>query len=475
LYSVRLLDSTRLGRPNSKERRRALARSLDKRRGTLSVFPFHHGRTHASAERRNAKFSLSVSARSYIQYILYILVIARPLFSDKATLKRRQNAVTCPTEEERATSKTHQHSQFIHSFIPNHQPPTTNQLTLIMDEEESFSSGTALMFAVLSFIIYWIFLRPTAAPTTGRGNSTTTTMPTTTTTNFTNRAGRPRPRPPAAEHHPAAAAAATPSTTVRIAMSEAAFEILSECQSKPKHVASSLSSSSTTSVSLSSSSTSAVVIGMGGSNVILSDSGLVAFCYTEAAASVVSTEAAATVRHERAKILSRLCKGGGGSSSSSPPPLPSPPCKGSTVVLSISQPDVKASASTLAKILYDLGTFYNLVVILAVSDNDNRDDSSGKTKKNAGELQNELVEQLRSASSSSSSSSSSSMQQQLLSESVLPSHRILLASTVTGRVALVRQLAKVAMVVDWDPEVESQLTRFGYKVALVPNWSTLLE
>jgi hypothetical protein len=54
-------------------------------------------------------------------------------------------------------------------------------------------------------------------------------------------------------------------------------------------------------------------------------------------------------------------------------------------------------------------------------------------------------------------------------DQVLPKHRILLAQTVTGRVALVRQLSRVELVVDWDKEVSSQLERFGYKVALVPQ------
>jgi hypothetical protein len=315
-----------------------------------------------------------------------------------------------------------------------------------MDEEENFSSSSALLFAVVSFILYWLFLRPTAAaPTTGRAGANATTG-----THSTSVPRRQRPRTPAAA---AAAAADTnnmPSTTtVHISMSEAAAEILNECQSKPKHVAA-----------------SNTIVGLGGSNVILSDSGLVAFSYTEAASVVSSTEVAATLRQERAKILSRLCQKGGNTP---------PPGKGSTLVVSISQADIMAKSSSSsssslaskAKILYDLATFYNLVVILAVDDPSSEKQPGAKT--DAGTLKNELVEQLR------RSSTSSDRMSLLLSESVLPSHRILLASTVTGRVALVRQLAKVAMVVDWDPEVESQLTRFGYKVALVPNWNILLE
>lgn len=304
-----------------------------------------------------------------------------------------------------------------------------------MEDEESFSSGSALLFAVVSFILYWLFLRPTAAPTTGTGNTGTATPTNNHTAGPTSTPRRPRPQPAAAVHD-------APRVQHQYHMSQAAAEILSECQSKPKHVSSSIAA-----------------VGLGGSNVILSDSGLVAFAHTEAA-SVVSNDSAASVRQERAKILSRLChphpgaSASGSSSGATPPPL-----KGSTLVVSISQATIKGS-SCLPRILYVLGTFYNLVVIVGVDDSNILGNKGGNAADGAA-LQTELVEQLRGSSS--------------LSEDILPSHRILVASTVTGRVALVRQLAKVAMVVDWDPEVDSQLTRFGYKVALVPNLSILLE
>lgn len=285
-----------------------------------------------------------------------------------------------------------------------------------MENEESFSSGTALLFAVISFILYWLFLRPTAAPADPR-----TATPATTTTTSTPRTVRPRPRPvpPEAPH-----VAPTPATMM---LSDAAVEILNECQAKPSHVVTSISAT-----------------GLGGSNVILSESGLVAFSHTQAA-SVVALDAAAAVRQERAKILSRLCAGGG---------VSPPPSKGSTLVLSISQADMN-HADTLRRVLYALGTFYNLVVIVAVGD--------GSSSKSEKDLKSSLVEQLLQSTDTR------------LTEQVLPLHRVILASTVTGRVALVRQLNKVAMVVDWDPEVETQLKRFGYKVSLVPEWSRLLD
>lgn len=50
-------------------------------------------------------------------------------------------------------------------------------------------------------------------------------------------------------------------------------------------------------------------------------------------------------------------------------------------------------------------------------------------------------------------------------EVVLPRHRIVATKTVTGRVAFVRQL-RPEIVVDYDVEVEKQLTRFGFRVVI---------
>ena len=278
-----------------------------------------------------------------------------------------------------------------------------------MEDEESFSNVSAVLLALVSFVIYWVFLRPTATPAGARPVPPTTT--TTTTTTSTPRTVRPRtPRGPAMMERPVLLGA--------VRMSEAAEEVLSTCQSKPNHVA-----------------CPTTVTGLGGSNILLNDSGLVAFSYTQAA-SVVPTDATA-LRQDRIKILSRLCTSGN-----------LPPSKGETMVLSVSQVDL---GEPLSRILYALGTFYNLVVIVGVVESDSNSSSAST---------NNIVESLRTLG---------------LSEEVLPSHRILRASKATGRVALVRQLSKVALVVDWESEVETQLSRFGFKVSLVSNWSKLIE
>jgi hypothetical protein len=53
-----------------------------------------------------------------------------------------------------------------------------------------------------------------------------------------------------------------------------------------------------------------------------------------------------------------------------------------------------------------------------------------------------------------------------LTAEVLPDHRIIFASTVAGRVAFVRQMQRIELVLDFDPEVKTLLSRFGHKVVV---------
>jgi len=54
---------------------------------------------------------------------------------------------------------------------------------------------------------------------------------------------------------------------------------------------------------------------------------------------------------------------------------------------------------------------------------------------------------------------------------VLADHRIIAAESVTGRVALVRQLARrVEFVLDFDPQMKAELNRFGFRVMLYGNF-----
>ena len=166
----------------------------------------------------------------------------------------------------------------------------------------------------------------------------------------------------------------------------------------------------------------------GGSN-LLSD-GLVAFRHSKA--SLYEQEAQdknqlIVNRKDRAKILSRLIEDG---------TISSPPAKGSTLVVSI--PASQVNCKKLRRVLFLFGTYYNLLVILSVPSS-----SVDRIK---------LIEQLRGSD------------EDCIPSQVLPDHRIILASTAAGRITLVRQIQKVELVLDFELEVQTQLSRFGHQV-----------
>jgi hypothetical protein len=390
--------------------------------------------------------------------------------------------------------------------------PPTAAATVV--DDESMSSATAFLIAVISLIIYLVFLRPTTngnpatpsseqqqqqdqpvppgtqqqRPATGNANHRTRRM-----VGNNNNALRPSPNPLLTDR---------PSVGGRTThLSEAAREILEQCKSKPPHFKA---------------STSLSQIRIGGVNVLMD--GLVAFSHTEAATAAasmtltksspsprantlpattptttevtngsttdvavdddVSADEAAQMmarrlRQERAKILSRLFENVTSSSSpSGSGSIPSkeirPPSKGGTLVVGLSYNQIVdgatvASMDIVTRVLYSLATYYTVMVMVQVP---LKDASAGLSRDYlaAERLHQEVVTRLRTISSRGDDGS-----QYYLSESVLPSHRIMLSSSVTGRVALVRQLASVELVVDYDPEIRTQLERFGYRVALVEN------
>jgi hypothetical protein len=111
----------------------------------------------------------------------------------------------------------------------------------------------------------------------------------------------------------------------------------------------------------------------------------------------------------------------------------------------------------IAKVLSNLASNYTLLLIVQV-DSDKKNISTTSFT-STQQLEDDIVQKVRGLVASS-----------LLDEVKLPSHRILLSSSSTGRIALVRQLATVEIVVDFDPTVQDQLERFGYKVAVVQDW-----
>jgi hypothetical protein len=175
----------------------------------------------------------------------------------------------------------------------------------------------------------------------------------------------------------------------------------------------------------------------GGSNILVD--GMLAFKHGRAAASEkqLSAPEQATNRKDRARILSILLADDS---------TATPPIKGSTIVISIIAQD--AGCAKLAQALYLLATYYNLLVLVVVPS----DFDSSKAKDQAN-----LLEKLRSTSKDTAGG---------LTTNVLPDHRIVPCSTVAARVAFVRQVERIGLVIDFDPAVKDQLTRFGHRVVV---------
>lgn len=172
------------------------------------------------------------------------------------------------------------------------------------------------------------------------------------------------------------------------------------------------------------SDSSAQIASANGRN-LLHDNGVVGWKYSRAA----THRAQENDVKDRARLLTRLLVSS------------SPPVKGGTVVLAVPGRDV--GCPKLRHALYLLGTYYNLLVLLVVDP----DFDAAKNKSN-------LVKRLRGD------------ELLLLSRDVLPDHRIVLSCTPAGRVAFCRQMQRIELVLDFDPEVKTLLSRFGHNVTL---------
>lgn len=294
-----------------------------------------------------------------------------------------------------------------------------------MPQEDPTSNWTAVILAVFSLIFYWFFLKPTAV------NEPPPPSPNTSSRRLRHNSNNtPQRRPQAPNNTPLV----QPDRRLPAPqnLSENALAVLIDCQSKPSFV-----------------TTSQDRVGLGGHKALMD--GLVAFGHTEA--STYSTGNTSEGRTERAKVLSRLGSSKGLS-------LTAPPSKGSTMVVNLpfwTDKDENNDASKLQQILRVLGSYYNLIVIGSMDPSKPAPSSLKEEQEQQESLQRLLYSD------------------DVLNESILPSHRILLAASKVGRIALVRQLVKVELVVDYQSEVQTELGRFGYKVAIVPQLGKLLD
>jgi hypothetical protein len=272
--------------------------------------------------------------------------------------------------------------------------------------------ATFLAFGAISVALYLLVLRP-LNETTAAG-----TEPGEASRNI----NQPLLGHPAAADAPVVAAAAAIITARQGTSTGGNIDkVLSKCATFPVHVADHQKTNSATSS-------------------LLSD-GLVAFRHTQAASieqtkpGGSSSDIAARNRKERARILSKIMSletdGTADATSFS---------RGGTIVVAV--PLEEVTCGKLRHVLYLFATYYNLLVILVVP--------SG-TSSNVLESATEL---LRGNEGNADH----------LDTTILPSHRVMAASSTTGRIAVVRQLSRVSLVLDFSSSVKSELSRFGFRV-----------
>ena len=130
-----------------------------------------------------------------------------------------------------------------------------------------------------------------------------------------------------------------------------------------------------------------------------------------------------------------------------------PPNRGANIVVTVYPMD--AGCKKLQKALMLLGTYYNLFVLV------DGVGLGGKPKEHR-----EFVTKFREEMLNANKEGSESMH---LNSLILPPHRIILLSTSAGRVAFVRQLSGVELIVDGDEKVTKELERFGHRVLVYPK------
>lgn len=376
------------------------------------------------------------------------------------------------------------------------EPPTT---TGMVDAPPMGGSWSALLLALVSLAIYLFVLRPTTAASRERRhrqaagrvnhNSNTPAQP-------VGGANRRRPAAPAAAPmmrvgvgagggDGGGGGRATPTPARRaIQLSEAAVEILSECQGQPPHLGKQQKATDNTGNQRTTTTTTTTTMKIGGTPYLVD--GIVGFGNTTAAAVArqLPSERSLQLRQDRAKIFSRwlaaprsqTASTGSTSSISNNEEINetatttttvalTPPTPKSIVVVGLSHQKLMEDAkhaSAVADVLVRLATYYTLLLMVQHVDSNN-----GHSKKEDGAtLHEQIVQTLRlEIGNHENQNDDESLK---LTEAVLPSHRIMMCGSTTGRVALVRQLGTVGLVVDFDFEVKKELERFGYPVVVVP-------
>jgi len=168
-------------------------------------------------------------------------------------------------------------------------------------------------------------------------------------------------------------------------------------------------------------------------------------------------------RKDRARLFTKLFL----SSRTEGSNLTAPPSRGSNIVISI--PSSEVGCVKLSRVLYLLGSYYNLFILMNLEDEgEDEDDATGKMDEYHYTKDKERLKgliQVRRGGADCSDSNGIN-DNQTLPEQILPSHRIVTTTSLTGKVAFVRQLHFVQFVLDYEEEMQSELQRFGFTVLL---------
>ena len=180
-------------------------------------------------------------------------------------------------------------------------------------------------------------------------------------------------------------------------------------------------------------------------------------------------------RRERARIFARMfsspTKKAG---AKTPTPSSKPPNRGANIVITVHHSDIttineRCYCTKLQKVLYLLGTYYNVFVLVHLDDDEEEKKKVGGNIANGGEGVNYHTKKLRTTLLNNNN------QQQheggyILNEQIIPPHRIIVTSTTRSRVAFVRQLNGTELVMDYEEEeVTKELERFGFRVLCYPR------
>jgi len=134
------------------------------------------------------------------------------------------------------------------------------------------------------------------------------------------------------------------------------------------------------------------------------------------------------------------------------------PSRGSNIVLSLDASSLPLQNEKLTKMLTILGTTYNLFIIIslssiAITPTITNNNNVKNTEEKVSYYREKLYQMMGSTCASNTI--------------ILP-HRIIASTSLTGRVAFVRQL-KPDIVIDFDSDMSEQLSRFGFRVVVIGN------